>query len=280
MKKYLFFALAIFLLACNEEEDPTCTHDMKPFMFHGADFTSDTIIYLADSIRFADELTQSVSFDSRWNGLPALTYNVNAKSSAINIRLEMEPTYNNGEVHVTCGTRQLGTIRFEHPEFPARNWDGYQLSFQKTTKIGSKTYDDILIFDASNVTDGPCNFSKFYYSANDGLIKVVSKQGISLNRISEKEFNDMTKKAAEERAKADSIEQAVADSIAQAVADSIEQAVIDSIAQAMADSIVSANQEDSSSKEEDLEELIENVTDCVKKAYSSGKLSALKDCEI
>lgn len=263
MKKYLFFVLALFLIACNEDEEPSLSRDMALFMGNGGDFTEDTLIYMADSVSFAEELMQSVTFDGQWNKFPALTYKVNGKSSSINIRLEMAPSYDGGEVRVICNAKQASPILFEHPTFPAINYDGYRLDYKASIKLEDSTYHDILIFDASKANNGPCNFSKFYYSANDGIIKVISKQGISMNRITAEKYEGIMEKLAEERA----------------VADSIEQAVADSIVQAIADSIVNASLPDSTDDGE-LEELIDGVTDCVKKVYSSGKISSLKDCEI
>lgn len=293
MRKYILFALPLFLLACNEDPDPTYSHDMETFMGNGGDFTKDSVIYLADSISFIEKLTQSVSFDAQWDKFPALTYKVNAQATAINIRLEMEPSYDGGDIRITCGTRQSSPILFQHPTFPTSNWDGYKLSYRNSIEINDSTYHDILVFDASNASGDYCDFSKFFYSANDGIIKIVSKQGISLNRISPEKYEDIMERLAKERATADSLEQvadsiakAVADSIANAVADSIEKAVADSIAQAIsdsaakaiADSIVKANKKDTA--EIDLDKLIDDVKNCVKDVYSSGKISSLKNCEI
>jgi phosphoribosylpyrophosphate synthetase len=72
-----------------------------------------------------------------------------------------------------------------------------------------------------------------------------------------------------------------------AVADSIAQAIADSVAQAVADSIVKANTVDSSGSDGDsiaipqeVVDLAESVAECIRKAYSAGSLSAIKDCEI
>jgi phosphoribosylpyrophosphate synthetase len=123
----------------------------------------------------------------------------------------------------------------------------------------------------------------------------VSKNGVTLNRVPAKVYEDAEDRRAKEKAVADSIAQvvadsiaqAVADSIAQAVADSVAQAVADSVAQAVADSIVKANTVDSSGSDGDsiaipqeVVDLAESVAECIRKAYSAGSLSAIKDCEI
>ena len=59
------------------------------------------------------------------------------------------------------------------------------------------------------------------------------------------------------------------------------------IAQAVADSIIKANTIDSTDDDgnpieipQEVVDLAESVAECIKKAYSSGSLSAIKDCKI
>lgn len=276
MKKYFFLACAAFLVACSEE-DPTYTPDMGRFMIVGDAFTKDTVIYLADSVKYAEKLNQRAFFESSWNNLPGLTYIVKGEASAINITLTMMPSYSDGIVTISCNPKQ-DEIRFEHLTFPRKNWDGYEVSFKNSIKIKDSTYYDILIFKAPKSDNNKCPFSEFYYSADNGIVKVVSKEGVSLNRITPQKYKEITNKLAEERAVADSIEQVVADSIAKAVADSIEQAITDSTVNAVADSIISSS--DKNKDDPDFEKVVKEVTNCVKKAYSSGKISSLKNCEI
>jgi phosphoribosylpyrophosphate synthetase len=92
-----------------------------------------------------------------------------------------------------------------------------------------------------------------------------------LNRVPAKVYEEAEERRAKEKA----------------VADSIAQAMADSIAQAVADSIIKANTIDSADGDgnpieipQDVVDLAESVAECIKKAYSSGSLSAIKDCKI
>ena len=151
--------------------------------------------------------------------------------------------------------------------FPATQ-DGYTLKMVDSLKVGDSTYYDVLKFDASKSDFNLCSVSAFYYGIHDGLVKVVSKNGVELNRVPAKVY----KKAEERREK----ERAIADSIAQAVADSIIKANM--VAQEDEDI-----QEDDDSEIEipqEVQDLVDSITECIKRAYSSGSLSALKDCGI
>ena len=159
-------------------------------------------------------------------------------------------------------------------------------------KVGKSVYYDVLKFDVSMAPSSHCSASEYYYGYHDGLLMVVSKNGIEMSRVSEKVYKENVERRLEERAEADSIAQAVADSLAQAVADSIAQAFADSVAQATADSIRMANpsaEEDSTASTGDTTkveipqevlDMADSIADCVKKAYLSGSLSAIKNCGI
>ena len=118
-----------------------------------------------------------------------------------------------------------------------------------------------------------CNISAFYYGIHDGVVRVVSRNGVELNRVSAQVYENAEDRRAEERALADSIAQAVADSIAQAVADSIIKANTPS-------------EKDSTDDNAEIEipqeivDLADSVANCIKKAYSEGSLSAIKNCKI
>ena len=99
----------------------------------------------------------------------------------------------------------------------------------------------------------------------------MSKNGVTLNRVPAKVYEDAVDRRVKEKAIADSIAQVVADSIAQAVADSIIKA-----------NTIDSTDDDGNPIEipQEVVDLAESVAECIKKAYSSGSLSAIKDCKI
>ena len=123
---------------------------------------------------------------------------------------------------------------------------------------------DVLKFDATDATNNPCNISAFYYGIHDGLVKVVSKNEVEMNRVPAKAYEDAMDRREKERALADSIAQAVADSIIQANT-TVEKDSSD-------DSTVEIPQE--------ILDLADSVSNCIKNAYSSGSLTAIKNCKI
>jgi hypothetical protein len=138
-------------------------------------------------------------------------------------------------------------------------------------KVADYTYYDIIVFSATDGSYNVCNILAFYYGIHDGLVRVVSKNGVTLNRVPAKVYEAAEDRRAKEKAVADSIAQAIADSVAQAVADSIVKAnTVDS----------SGSDGDSIAIPQEVVDLAESVAECIRKAYSAGSLSAIKDCEI
>ena len=232
------------------------------------DFNKDTVIYLADSLKFVEKINQFSDFGDEDNTL--LIYKANATSTAINMNLFVLPGPGGGSIEINCFSNEKNRIVFEEPVLPARSEEGYTLKFLDSLKAGESTYYDVLEFDASKAQINQCYYSTIYYGVHDGLIKVVSKSRTELNRVPAKVYEDALERRAKERAYADSVAQAVADSIAQAVADSIIKA--------------NTPADDSSVIEieipQEVIDLADSVANCIKKAYSSGSLSALKKCSI
>lgn len=278
MKKFFLLAAGAFLLACSDGDEHVVnfTPDMEILLNAKKDFNKDTVIYLADSLKFVEKINQFSDFGDEDNTL--LIYKANATSTAINMNLFVLPGPGGGSIEINCFSNEKNRIVFEEPVLPARSEEGYTLKFLDSLKAGESTYYDVLEFDASKAQINQCYYSTIYYGVHDGLIKVVSKSRTELNRVPAKVYEDALERRAKERAYADSVAQAVADSIAQAVADSIAQAV--------ADSIIKANTpaDDSSVIEieipQEVIDLADSVANCIKKAYSSGSLSALKKCSI
>jgi len=275
MKKLLLPAVLAFLVACGDDNDPPeYTEDMQSLLDTSKDFSMDSVIYLADTVKFVDMLVQEVDFGDRDN--PWLSYSVNAVSSAINVGLWVTPNSDGGFIKVKCRPDQDKDIVFNEPKFPA-TVDGYKLKFKSSLKVRDTKYHDVLEFKAPDSLENICNIRAFYYGVHDGLVKVVSRNGVELSRVPAKVYEDAEDRRASERARADSLAQVVADSIAQAVADSV--------AKAIADSIVKANEIDSTDSDsdellQDALDIAETVADCIKKAYSAGSLTAIKDCKI
>ena len=277
MKKVLFLAFLPLLWACGDDESSSeLSKDVQMLLDSKNSFSEDSVIYLADTVNFVDKISQYVDFGTEVN--PEMNYVAKAFASAIDVRLQVYPGLGDGSIVVTCNPAQSERLVFNDPVFPATE-NGYKLSFKDSLKVGDSTYYDIVVFNATDSSYNLCNISAFYYGIHDGLVRVVSKNGVALNRVPANVYEE----AEDRRAK----EKAVADSIAQAVADSIAQAVADSIAQAVADSIIKANTVDSSGSDGDsiaipqeVVDLAESVAECIKKAYSSGSLSAIKDCKI
>lgn len=260
MKKVLFLAFVALLWACGDDESSSMSKDVQMLLDSKDGFSEDSVIYLADSVNFVDKISQYVDFGTEDN--PELNYVAKALASAIDVRLQVYPRLDDGSIVVTCNPAQNETLAFNDPVFPATE-NGYKLSFKDSLKVADSTYYDIIVFNATDSSYNVCNISAFYYGIHDGLVRVVSKNGVTLNRVPAKVYEA----AEERRAK--------------------EKAVADSIAQAVADSIVKANTVDSSGSDGDsiaipqeVIDLAESVAECIKKAYSAGSLSAIKDCEI
>lgn len=260
MKKVLFLAFVALLWACGDDESSSMSKDVQMLLDSKDGFSEDSVIYLADSVNFVDKISQYVDFGTEDN--PELNYVAKALASAIDVRLQVYPRLDDGSIVVTCNPAQNETLAFNDPVFPATE-NGYKLSFKDSLKVADSTYYDIIVFNATDSSYNVCNISAFYYGIHDGLVRVVSKNGVTLNRVPAKVYEA----AEDRRAK--------------------EKAVADSIAQAVADSIVKANTVDSSGSDGDsiaipqeVIDLAESVAECIKKAYSAGSLSAIKDCEI
>lgn len=302
MKKVLLFAAGTLLFAsCGGNDDASSivitneiTSDMQLMLDAKKGFSKDTVIYLTDGVTFVDKVAQSAEFGK--DDKPGLTYKALAMSSAINFSMKVQPGSGElGSIWFSCHPGDSDGITFQEPVFPLDR-NGYKLTFMDSLKVGKSVYYDVLKFDVSMAPSSHCSASEYYYGYHDGLLMVVSKNGIEMSRVSEKVYKENVERRLEERAEADSIAQAVADSLAQAVADSIAQAYADSVEQAIADSIRRANQpaegdsagvvSDSTKDTTKIEippeviDLADSIADCVKKAYLSGSLSAIKDCEI
>ena len=64
MKKILLLAFGMLLFACSDNEEKiSLTHDMQIMLDAQKGFSKDTIIYLADSVKFVDKLTQIAYFE-------------------------------------------------------------------------------------------------------------------------------------------------------------------------------------------------------------------------
>ena len=269
MKKVLFLAFVALLWACGDDDSSSeLSKDVQMLLDSKDGFSEDSVIYLADSVNFVDKISQYVDFGTEDN--PELNYVAKALASAIDVRLQVYPRLDDGSIVVTCNPAQNETLAFNDPVFPATE-NGYKLSFKESLKVGDSTYYDIVVFNATDSSYNLCNISAFYYGVHDGLVRVVSKNGVVLNRVPAKVYEEAEERRAKEKA----------------VADSIAQAMADSIAQAVADSIIKANTIDSADGDgnpieipQEVVDLAESVAECIKKAYSSGSLSAIKDCKI
>lgn len=274
MKKLILLAAGALLWACGGDSSSE-VYKIEPVggvqvLLNGKKgFSKDSVIYLADSVKFVDKLNQSADFGKEDH--PKLVYSAKALASAIDIELQTLLNDDDGSIVVSCHPSHDRKIYFNEPVFPATQ-DGYTLTMEDSLKVGDSTYYDVLKFDASKNDSNFCSVSAFYYGIHDGLVKVVSKNGVELNRVSAKVYKDAEKRREKERAIADSIAQAVADSIAQAVADSILKA----------NTAAQEGDDDDPQIEipQDVQDLVDSIAECIKRAYSSGSLSALKECGI
>ena len=267
MKKVLFLAVAALLCACGDDESSSLPKDVQMLLDSKNGFSEDTVIYLADTVNFVDKINQHVDFGTE--DQPKMDYAAKALASAIDVRLYVDQQLNDGSIVVLCNPALNTKIIFDDPDLPVTMND-YKLSFKDSLEVGDSTYYDIVVFNA-NEDNNVCNISAFYYGIHDGLVRVVSKNGVTLNRVPAKVYEDAVDRRAKEKAIADSIAQVVADSIAQAVADSIIKA-----------NTIDSTDDDGNPIEipQEVVDLAESVAECIKKAYSSGSLSAIKDCKI
>ena len=269
MKKVLFLAFVALLWACGDDESSSMSKDVQMLLDSKKGFSEDSVIYLADTVNFVDKINQHVDFGTK--DQPEMYYAAKALTSGIDVQLYVDQQLNDGSIVVRCNPALNEKIIFDDPVFPATTKNGNKLSFKDSLKVGDSTYYDIVVFNATDSSYNLCNISAFYYGVHDGLVRVVSKNGVALNRVPAKVYEEAEERRAKEKAVADSIAQAVADSIAQAVADSIIKAnTVDS----------SGSDGDSIAIPQEVVDLAESVAECIKKAYSSGSLSAIKDCKI
>ena len=132
-------------------------------------------------------------------------------------------------------------------------------------KVIDSTFYDILYFGVPDSGMNLCNISAFYYGIHDGVVRVVSRNGVELNRVSAQVYENAEDRRVEERALADSIAQAVADSIIKANTPSEKDSTDDNAEIEIPQEII---------------DLADSVANCIKKAYSEGSLSAIKNCKI
>lgn len=273
MKKLFALLTCLFLLACSESDNYRYyTQEIKTFA--SPENFKDSIIYIKDSLDLVDIVEQSVSFDNYAgdDSNKPVTFEADGRTMAIDIFLSFKPTTDGGEIKVNCGYKNRTPIIFDNPKFPMKE-RGYVLEKMDSVKVNDSTYYDILVFDASKADTNNCNMEKFYYAAKDGIVKIVSKNGMELNRITLQKYESIEKENAAKRAREDSTAQALSDSIAKAVADSI--AFADSLA-AIMDSIKAATENAASdSLAKDIVDAIENFSNCIEKATS---LSDFKNC--
>ena len=269
MKKIFLLAFGTLLFACSDNEEKiSLTHDMQIMLDAEKGFSKDSVIYLADSVKFVDKLTQIAHFEQ--DNQTGLSYTAKAMSSAIDIRLEVYPNFHGGSIFIQCHPHQNKTIEFDEPVLPAKK-QGYTLQFKDSLKIADSTYYDILEFKTPVDSVNACNISAFYYGIHDGIVKVISKNGVQLNRVPAKVYEDAENRRAKERAQIDSIAQAVAESIIKAST----PAAIDTSKKDSTDITDEINK-----KTQEILDLADSIKNCIKNAYSSGSLSAIKDCKI
>lgn len=279
MKRILFFLSCLFLVACSDSSSEPkrstfCADDLNAFVDVDGALDKDSVVYFADTIGFTEVMHQFAK-ESKNRGddsSSALSYNSFSETMSMDVSMRIEPSFDGGEITLECDSEHARPISFKYSKFPISSEDSlhrFTLDYEGKIKVNGTTYEDILVFDGLDGEMSGCNLKKFYYAANDGVVKVVSKNGVELNRISAEEFEAI----------ADSVAQMIADSLAKAIEDSIAQAVEDSIAQALADSILAANPPaESGGSSDETDEKIDNLVDCVKDAYSSDKLSNFAKC--
>lgn len=282
MKKLFSLLVCSLLFACSSDTDDYRYSVPEIREFSSAKTFGDSLIYIADSLRVTDIIDQSFS-NGRNDGDDSsknLQFHARGRNSSIDVSLAFNPTTYGGKITVGCCPIISGSdyIVFDDPKFPIEK-DGYVLSLKDSVKVGNATYRNVLIFDASKKDTNVCNMEKFYYAAEEGLVKIVAKNKMEYTRISESEY---------EAIKTANI--ATQDSIAQAVADSIAKAQADSVAKALADSIMKATQ-DSLERErmDSLYKALETVYDslppnikdaanCIKDLGLGATLSDMKKC--
>lgn len=290
MKKILLLALgALYLTGCpfsssSDSEHPYFNEKLRPYLKGREDVAKAEFIYFADSNGITDGFTQNIEF---YDGAsyPNQEYYASANTMDFKINMNIRSSLDGGSVQISCDNSiYFDSFNINDLRTQVYHRGNSSLEFKESVKINGTSYNDVLVFKATNTDINKCSFNQFFYAANDGIVRIVTKNGINFDRISEKEYRKIKDKRIKETAIADSIAQAVADSIAQAAADSIAQ-VADSVAHAVADSIIAANtteaSPDSSAEIEipqEVADAAENAANCIKNAYSSGKLSALKDC--
>ncbi len=187
MNKVICLFVLLLLVACSDSENaPYYADNIKTFVFADDISVGDSVIYLKnDSVDIVEPIDHyalyknKVEDDSNWT----LIYHADARALAIHVMLEISPNSDGGGFLLQCGSRKDFSISFDHPEFPIKE-KGYMLDLVDSFKVAGVLYRDVLVFDGTRADPNKCDMARFYYAANYGLIKVVSKNGIELSRSS------------------------------------------------------------------------------------------------
>lgn len=188
MKSVFYLLAALLLVACSDSDNsPYYSYNLVPFVFVDDISMGDSVIYLKnDSVSIKETVDHyafyknKVEEDSNWT----LIYHADARALAIHVMLEISPNRDGGGFRLQCGSRKDFSINFGHPEFPIKE-KGYMLDVVDSFKVAGVLYRDVLVFDGTRADTNKCDMARFYYAANYGIVKVVSKNGIELSRIPE-----------------------------------------------------------------------------------------------
>jgi hypothetical protein len=182
--------VALLLAACSDSSsssDSTLyfSENVKAFVTIENGKMKDSVIYLENtSSGVGDSLDQFSYYDKMGadDSLQELCYSGDTRSMAIHVSLRFQPSADGKRIILGCGVnKSSNTIYFDDGDFPLTK-KGYKLDLMDSLEIGEKVYRNVLVFDATKADSNSCDMARFYYAAEDGIIKVESKNGAVMTR--------------------------------------------------------------------------------------------------
>ena len=186
------FALMIALLtllmaACSDSSSsdvpPYFSENIKPFVTIENGQMKDSVIYLVnESSGIGDTLDQYSYYDDMMGTVDSeLVYQAEARSMAIQVLLRFQPSGDGKRIILGCKAHTRGTIYFDDGDFPLVE-RGYKLDLIDSLEVGKTVYRNVLVFDGTKADTNYCDMARFYYAAEDGIVKVESKNGAVMTR--------------------------------------------------------------------------------------------------
>lgn len=186
--KFLFaLMIALLMVACSDssssDEPPYFSENIKPFVTIENGQMKDSVIYLVnESSGIGDTIDQYSYYDDMSGSVDSeLVYHAEARAMAIQVLLRIQPFVDGKRIILECKSNDRRMIIFDDGDFPLAS-GGYKIDLMDSLEVGKTVYRNILAFDGTKADTNICDMARFYYAAEDGIIKVESKNGAVMTR--------------------------------------------------------------------------------------------------